>query len=262
MAAFTLESVALRCASGYDAVQQFGAQMDQFGNSALGARAPGVTECQVMPSAAQPPRSATDSARVVRICDVTVAFLILLFLAPLMALVACAVLVSDGGPMIYAHRRLGKNGRVFRCLKFRTMVVDAEWRLAQLLAADPIARAEWNRDHKLRRDPRITLIGGFLRATSLDELPQLFNVLVGDMSLVGPRPIVPAEQVRYGRFYAHYCAVQPGITGLWQVSGRNDVSYRRRVACDVVYSRSVSLPLYFYILARTLPAVVFARGSY
>ena len=198
----------------------------------------------------------------VRACDIAVALLALLFLAPLLLVIAAAVLLTDRGPIIYPHRRVGKDGRIFRCLKFRTMTTDADRRLAELLASDPAARAEWARDHKLRRDPRITAIGGFLRATSLDELPQLLNVLIGDMSLVGPRPIVPAEQVRYGRFYSHYCAVTPGITGLWQVSGRNDVSYRRRVACDVLYARSISVPLYFYIMARTVPAVLLARGSY
>ena len=132
----------------------------------------------------------------------------------------------------------------------------------RLEASDPIARLEWEKDHKLRNDPRITRLGSFLRKSSLDELPQLFNVLRGEMSLVGPRPIVDAEVVRYGRYFADYCSVRPGITGLWQISGRNDVSYRRRVALDVAFARARSRSLYVRILAGTVPSVLVRRGSY
>ena len=193
---------------------------------------------------------------------IVVAAFALVFFAPLMCLVAIAVYVQDGGPIFFAHRRIGLNGRTFYCLKFRSMAVDAQERLASLLAADPVARAEWERDHKLRIDPRITRVGAFLRKTSLDELPQLFNVLRGDMSLVGPRPIVEAEVARYGHRFRDYCAVKPGITGLWQVSGRNDTSYRTRVALDSVYARRRNLGLDIYILAVTVPAVLTRRGSY
>jgi lipopolysaccharide/colanic/teichoic acid biosynthesis glycosyltransferase len=141
------------------------------------------------------------------------------------------------------------------------MVSDADVRLVQLLAESAQAREEWARDHKLRRDPRITPIGSFLRRSSLDELPQLFNVLKGEMSLVGPRPIVHSEIERYGRYFREYCRVRPGITGLWQISGRSNVSYRRRVALDVTYVRSKSLVLDIKILALTLPCVLVARGS-
>jgi len=142
------------------------------------------------------------------------------------------------------------------------MAVDAEFRLAEVLASDPVARAEWAKDFKLRHDPRVTMIGKFLRRSSLDELPQLFNLMRGEMNLVGPRPIVEGEIARYGWRFKHYCAVKPGITGLWQVSGRNDVSYRTRIALDCIYSRRRSSKLDFWVLAATLPAVLARRGSY
>jgi lipopolysaccharide/colanic/teichoic acid biosynthesis glycosyltransferase len=193
--------------------------------------------------------------------NTVLAVALLLFVAPLMIVLAVLVTAQDGGPPIFAHRRLGLGGRPFHCLKFRTMVRDADERLAALLAADPDAQAEWARDHKLRDDPRVTAFGRFLRRSSLDELPQLFNVLRGEMSLVGPRPIVEAEAVRYGRHFARYCAVRPGMTGLWQVSGRNDVSYRRRVVMDVAYARSKSVWTDTVILVATVPAVLTRRGS-
>jgi lipopolysaccharide/colanic/teichoic acid biosynthesis glycosyltransferase len=194
--------------------------------------------------------------------NVVLAVAALVFLLPVMVLVALAVFVQDGGPIMFAHRRIGMNGRIFYCLKFRSMAVDAEDRLAAVLASDPAARAEWEQDHKLRRDPRVTRLGAFLRKTSLDELPQLFNVLHGEMSLVGPRPIVEAEVPKYGRRFQAYCAVKPGITGLWQVSGRNDTSYRTRVALDCVYAKRRNLGLDAYIIACTVPAVLARRGSY
>ncbi len=197
-----------------------------------------------------------------RTIDIVLSISALIFLAPLLLLVALAVYIVDPGPILFGHRRLGKDGRTFRCWKFRSMVVDADARLQALLAADPQARAEWEADHKLRNDPRITRIGHFLRKSSLDELPQFFNVLMGEMSLVGPRPIVSDEVVKYGRYFANYCRVRPGITGLWQISGRNDVSYRRRVAMDVAYVRSKSLGFDMSILLLTVPRVVARRGSY
>lgn len=192
----------------------------------------------------------------------TVALLALLFLAPLMIAVALMVYMQDGGKPVFAHRRIGRNGRHFYCLKFRSMAVDAEQRLQDLLARDPAARAEWEKDHKLRDDPRVTKLGAFLRKSSLDELPQLFNVLRGEMSLVGPRPIVDAEVAKYGRRFDKYCAVKPGITGLWQVSGRNDTSYRTRVALDCVYATRRNVALDVTVLARTVPAVLLRKGSY
>jgi lipopolysaccharide/colanic/teichoic acid biosynthesis glycosyltransferase len=201
-------------------------------------------------------------ARLTRAMDVTIALVALAFFLPLMLIIASLVYCTDRGPIFFAHRRIGKGGRHFRCLKFRSMAIDAEERLAELLSNNAGARAEWACDHKLKKDPRITAVGAFMRKSSLDELPQIFNVLRGEMSLVGPRPIVDAEALRYGRYFQHYCSVRPGITGLWQVSGRNNVSYRRRVAFDVAYSRSRSALFDVKILAMTVPSVVLARGSY
>lgn len=193
---------------------------------------------------------------------VTLALAALLFFLPLMLLVAATVWLQDGGPILFSHRRIGRGGRPFYCLKFRTMAVDAEARLHQLLASDPVARAEWDKDHKLRNDPRVTPLGRFLRQSSLDELPQLINVVRRDMDLVGPRPIVEAEICKYGSRFRHYCAVKPGITGLWQVSGRNDVSYRSRVAMDCLYARTKTPALDLWLIIFTVPAVLLRRGSY
>ena len=196
-----------------------------------------------------------------RLVDLALALSAIIFLAPLMLVVAACVYIVDPGPILFGHRRLGKHGRTFRCWKFRSMVVDADARLRELLEDDPVARAEWEADHKLRADPRITKIGHFLRKSSLDELPQFFNVLFGEMSLVGPRPIVGDEVIKYGRYFANYCSVRPGITGLWQISGRNDISYRRRVAIDVAYVKSKSLRLDVGILLATVPCVMARRGA-
>jgi lipopolysaccharide/colanic/teichoic acid biosynthesis glycosyltransferase len=190
------------------------------------------------------------------------AMLLLLALSPLLVLVAFLIWRRDSAPVLFAHYRVGVNGKLFRCMKFRTMLRDSEQVLSDLLAKDPQARAEWERDQKLSSDPRITGIGHFLRRSSLDELPQLINVLRGEMSLVGPRPITVGELTRYGKVRWHYLSVRPGITGLWQVSGRNDVSYRRRVALDVAYARSRSMGLNMRIICMTVPSVVMARGSY
>jgi exopolysaccharide production protein ExoY len=198
----------------------------------------------------------------IRALDIAIALVALIIALPLMAAVALAVRVTSPGPVLFAHRRVGLGGRRFPCLKFRTMMIDADAQLKALLDRDATARAEWQRCQKLRRDPRITVIGRFLRRTSLDELPQLFNVLMGHMSLVGPRPIVEGEIARYGRHFAVYCQVRPGVTGLWQVQRDADTSYRRRVAYDVAYARSRSPRLYLVILARTVPAVLTGRGAW
>jgi lipopolysaccharide/colanic/teichoic acid biosynthesis glycosyltransferase len=198
----------------------------------------------------------------IRGLDILVSLAALAFLLPLLLAIALTIKARNPGPIFFVQRRIGRDGRYFSCFKFRTMVVDAEARLAKLLASDPQARAEWTLDHKLRRDPRIIPGGELLRKSSLDELPQLFNVLRGEMSIVGPRPIVEAEVARYGRYFTSYCAVRPGLTGLWQISGRNDVSYRRRVACDVAYARRKSLRTDIRVIALTVPAVLLAKGSY
>lgn len=194
--------------------------------------------------------------------DMVLAAVGLVAIAPLMLLIALLIWAYDGGPVFFSQRRVGLNGRPFKCLKFRSMVIDADARLEALLRSDPAARWEWSAGHKLREDPRITWVGRFLRKSSLDELPQLINVLRGEMSLVGPRPIVDAEVIRYGRWFRHYCAVRPGITGLWQVSGRSDVDYRRRVALDVLYVRRRSTLTDVKILAKTVPMILLQTGSY
>jgi lipopolysaccharide/colanic/teichoic acid biosynthesis glycosyltransferase len=197
-----------------------------------------------------------------RLGELAFALFILLVAAPILLVVALLIWTEDGGPIFFSQPRLGRGGKHFRCLKLRTMSVDASARLGRLLDSNVEAREEWARDHKLRNDPRITRLGRFLRKTSIDEIPQLLNVIRGDMSLVGPRPIVDAEIVRYGRRFEAYCTVRPGITGLWQVKGRNDVSYRRRVAIDTIYCANKSFGLDLRIVAATVPVVLFRRGSY
>lgn len=203
---------------------------------------------------------ATD--RVGRLIDIAIALLAIVFAAPLLVAVALAVWLCDGGPPIYGHERKGLGGTPFRCLKFRSMSVNADEILPVHLAGDPAARLEWARSRKLQKDPRVTPIGDFLRRSSLDELPQLFNVLRGDMAIVGPRPIVADEVPLYGARYAVYCSVRPGITGLWQVSGRSDVAYRRRVAMDTVYAKNKSLWWDVKLITLTVPALLLAKGSY
>ena len=197
-----------------------------------------------------------------RVFDLAVALVACLALAPVIAIVALAVVLERRGPILFRHTRVGRGGVRFQVLKFRSMRMDADEFLAAYLAKNSAAAAEWAEDHKLRADPRITPIGRFLRKTSLDELPQLFNVLSGDMSVVGPRPIVEAEIARYGRFFQAYCCVRPGITGVWQVSGRNNVTYRRRVAMDALYARRKSIMLDIRLLMATIPAVLTRKGSY
>jgi undecaprenyl-phosphate galactose phosphotransferase len=181
-------------------------------------------------------------------------------LSPFLGLIAIAV-KSDGGPVFFGHTRIGRDGRRFNCLKFRSMVTNSAAVLADLLANDPAAAAEWEATQKLKNDPRITAVGRLLRASSLDEMPQLLNVLCLDMSLVGPRPIVEAEVARYGENIAQYYAGRPGLTGLWQVSGRSNTSYAERVALDTQYVSTWSFWQDVSILARTIPAVMRRRGA-
>jgi len=197
-----------------------------------------------------------------RALDIIGAGVGLLLLAPFFLIVALMVR-ADGGPAFFAHQRVGRGGKLFGCLKFRSMVIDSQARLETLLANDPAARAEWEATRKLKNDPRITRVGRFLRSTSLDELPQLINVLRGEMSLVGPRPVQEAEIDRYyGASAAHYMAVRPGITGLWQVSGRSETSYESRVALDVSYVSRPSMLTDLSILLRTPVAVLSRRGAH
>ncbi len=196
-----------------------------------------------------------------RIFDVVASLLLLALLAPLMAWLVLRIR-QDGGPALFAHERVGRNGRMFRCYKFRSMVVDAPQHLEKLLASNPSLREEWERDHKLKDDPRISEVGHFLRSTSLDELPQLINVLRGEMSLVGPRPIVTDELEKYGEDAEYFLMVRPGITGLWQVSGRNDVDYDTRVYLDTWYVKNWSLWYDIAILFKTVRVVLRRDGAY
>lgn len=192
--------------------------------------------------------------------DILGALAMLIFFAPLMAVIFVCVR-RDGGPGIFAHERVGKNGVTFRCYKFRSMVPNAEQVLKDILVCNEQFRKDWETDQKLRNDPRITRIGAFLRRKSLDELPQLFNVLKGDMSLVGPRPITRDEVQRYGDRIAYYYSIRPGLTGAWQVSGRNEVSYEERVALDVAYLRNRTFVNDIFILLKTVRVVLNGRGA-
>jgi len=198
----------------------------------------------------------------VRLSDIFIAACGFLVLSPLMLAIAIAICLTDRGPIFYRHERVGRNGKRFDCLKFRSMHVDSDRILSEYLAANPAAKAEWDTNRKLFKDPRVSTIGLILRKTSLDELPQLFNVLRGDMSVVGPRPVVDEELKSYGRYVSYYLSVRPGVTGLWQVSGRNHTTYRRRVACDVAYVRSQCLTKNLRIMILTVPVVLFGRGAY
>ncbi|PLL91458.1 UDP-phosphate galactose phosphotransferase, partial [Klebsiella michiganensis] len=196
------------------------------------------------------------SSRVLkRIFDIIGSLAIIIVLAPVLIYISRKV-KKDGGPAIYGHERIGKNGHPFKCLKFRSMVIDSKEVLAELLAKDPSAKEEWDATFKLKNDPRITKIGGFLRRTSLDELPQLFNVLRGEMSLVGPRPIITAELERYNDEVDYYLLSKPGMTGLWQVSGRSDVDYETRVYLDAWYVKNWSMWNDIAILFKTIGVVL------
>jgi len=186
----------------------------------------------------------------------------LLLLLPLMLAIALALLIADGQPVFYRQKRIGRAGRMFDCLKFRSMVKDADSALERVLSTSPQARQEWAATHKLRNDPRIHAVGRFLRRSSFDELPQFLNVLKGDMSVVGPRPITQAEAPRYGSNLADYVAVRPGITGLWQVSGRNTLSYQRRVELDSEYTNNISIINDIRIVSKTVAIVIAADGDH
>ena len=177
-------------------------------------------------------------------------------------LIAIAIVLDSRGPVFFTHTRVGKGRRSLRIWKFRSMVKDADSRLEKYLLENPVSAAEWAMTHKLRDDPRVTRVGRFLRKTSLDELPQLWNVLRGDMSMVGPRPIVSAEISKYGSGFRLYSQVSPGLTGLWQVSGRNDTHYTRRVELDCHYIHRWSLWMDFRILVKTVRVVLMGHGAY
>jgi lipopolysaccharide/colanic/teichoic acid biosynthesis glycosyltransferase len=202
------------------------------------------------------------SKAIIRLMDISFSILGLLFLLPALFVVALLVKSYDNGPILYKQTRIGLNGKTFGCYKFRSMRTDSAERLAQILATSPEAKAEWDRDHKFKNDPRITPIGRFIRKTSLDEFPQLWNVIKGEMSLIGPRPIVACEVKKYAKSFRYYTSTKPGISGMWQVSGRNETTYSRRVALDRLYAKKYGVLIYLYILVATIPAVLFQKGSY
>jgi Undecaprenyl-phosphate galactose phosphotransferase WbaP len=184
-------------------------------------------------------------------------------ISPLLVYIAYRIKKEDPGPIFFAHERIGKNGKPFPCYKFRSMVTNSQEMLQQYLAENPAAKEEWEREFKLKDDPRVTPIGKVLRRTSLDELPQIFNVLRGEMSLVGPRPVIQEELDKYyGETAKLYCTVKPGITGLWQVSGRSDTTYDERVAMDESYINNRSFLGDIVILWKTIGVVALKKGAY
>ena len=185
-----------------------------------------------------------------------------LFILPFLLLIALAVKISSPGPILYGNRRLGLNGVYFSAYKFRSMIMDADKKLERILEADPRLREEWESSHKLKDDPRVTKIGKFLRRTSFDEFPQLINILKGEMSLVGPRPVTDAEIEKYGENARRILTVKPGLTGLWQVSGRSDTDYSERVSYDIYYLQSWSVWLDLWIIYRTPGAIFKGKGAY
>jgi Undecaprenyl-phosphate galactose phosphotransferase WbaP len=196
------------------------------------------------------------------VLDVIFALLLGLFALPVALLIAVAIAIDSPGPVLFTHSRIGKGNRRFRLWKFRSMVMDADEVLDRYLNSHPALAVEWRRSHKLRNDPRVTRVGWLLRRTSLDELPQLWNVLRGDMSMVGPRPIVQAEIAKYGPAFALYSQVLPGLTGLWQASRRNDTTYRERVELDTRYIRNWTAATDIGVLLRTVKVVLGGRGAY
>ncbi|CAM3343360.1 sugar transferase [Paracoccus nototheniae] len=195
-----------------------------------------------------------------RYLDIIFTVIVLPIFIPLIIVLAAAIFLLDQKNPFFAHKRVGRNGKIFKCLKLRTMVVNAENILPQMLNASPERLREWSESQKLTDDPRVTRIGRFLRATSLDEIPQLLNVLSGEMSLVGPRPIVTDELKRYGRGAASYLRMRPGVTGMWQTTGRNDVSYAERVSMDIEYEHNMSLWTDLKIMVMTVVAMLAKTG--
>lgn len=198
-----------------------------------------------------------------RFCDMILSGFLLIFFLPLLLVLALIVKLTSRGPVIYSDARVGRGGQFFRCYKFRTMYHNSEARLRELLKTDPVVHKQWHQQRKLIKDPRITRVGYWMRRTSLDELPQLWNTLIGDMSLVGPRPVTAEElQELYGAKAVKILQVRPGITGLWQISGRSTTSYSARIRLDEQYVDQRCLRLDLIILLKTIPAVLTFRGAY
>lgn len=217
------------------------------------------------PAIAPQPLSLSDKRiskdRIKRLFDIVFSLLVLTCGAPIYLLIGLLIYLNSPGSVFYTQERVGKNYRRFRCIKFRTMVQNADEILVDLISSSPDARQEFNDNFKLKKDPRITTIGKFLRCTSLDELPQFWNVLKGDMSVVGPRPLVPEELVKYEHHIDKVLTIKPGITGLWQVSGRNDLPYRKRVQIDVYYADRHNIWLDLWIALKTISVVLFPKNN-
>jgi len=197
-----------------------------------------------------------------RFIDIIAILLTFPILIPLMIILSFLTKVTSKGPVFYGHERIGKNGKVIKCWKFRSMCINSQEILEKILATDPVRRAEWEKDRKFLDDPRVTKFGKFLRKTSLDELPQLFNILLGDMSLVGPRPVTEPELKKYGEYKDYVLSVVPGLTGMWQVSGRSDTGYEERIAFDTYYIQNWSIWLDIWILIKTVWVVLKGKGAY
>ncbi|PZV14155.1 MAG: galactosyl-1-phosphate transferase [Pseudanabaena sp.] len=196
-----------------------------------------------------------------RIFDIAFASIVLTVFSPVYIAITLLVFISSPGSVLYIHPRVGLNGSKFNCIKFRTMINGADQALEDYLNACPISRAEYEASFKLKHDPRITKIGKLLRTTSLDELPQFWNVLIGDMSVVGPRPLVQNELSKYGAAIDRVLSVRPGIAGLWQVSGRNDIPYAKRVQIDASYVKRMSFWLDLHLIFKTILVVIFPKGN-
>lgn len=211
-----------------------------------------------------PPRAETVDWRVAfvkRFIDILGSTLLLVLISPILLAVAAALKLDASGPVFFVQRRVGRGGLIFGCYKFRTMVPDAELMLAKVLEDNADLSEEWGKNQKLKNDPRVTRLGSFLRSTSLDELPQLLNVAMGQMSLVGPRPALPEQLIAYGRGARWYCAVRPGVTGLWQVKARGNSHFGLRVALDCYYVRQLSILTDLGILIQTISVVISRRGA-
>jgi len=196
--------------------------------------------------------------------DLSFSLFFLITLLPLFLIISLLIKLSSRGPIFFLQKRIGKNNIPFKCIKFRTMHPEAKDILENLLMKDPVFKREFEKTHKIKNDPRITYIGKLLRKTSLDELPQFFNVIKGEMSIVGPRPIVKEEQIKYGKKLSKVLSIKPGITGLWQVSGRNNLTYKKRVKLDLIYIKNYNLLMDLRIIFRTFGVILFPldRGAY
>lgn len=197
-----------------------------------------------------------------RVFDFLLALTAIIILSPLLVSVAIAVRLSDGGPAFFGHTRMGFSGKTFKCWKFRSMAPNSDAVFKEYLANNPEAAREWHLNQKIQNDPRITRLGYFLRKYSIDELPQLFNILVGDMSFVGPRPIQRSEFDKYGYSLRHYLSTRPGLTGLWQISGRSNSSYQKRVVFDRYYVTHWAMLTDIAVILKTVPVAVTGSGSY